>query len=325
MSNHKKTIAKTNAKSDNTQDSLLKCEVNLETGEWISPEGCKVFYINEDAKFPDITYEIKTDNPGPYEWQWKINWVVQSCLAQTGKKRGKVTHPKTFSEQGKFTSNSKSWKADLGAVIGGDLTVTVKVGTQKFIRKTFIRGKEPGSTKVHAYLDTFPIKEDVELVKKIFNQESHTKHFYSDEMPLTSFDNGYGLGQLTNEPPTYEQIWSWKKHIDEILKKRIPTHRKRAKAYLDVHRNYDQAMLNLETLASYNGLAHQQRYFNWDGKKNQWIENENVICDKTQSNKGWDLEEKTNQDKTLEELKKDGHPFYTGVCYAEHIKNNQGI
>jgi hypothetical protein len=126
MSNHKKTIAKTNAKSDNTQDSLLKCEVNLETGEWISPEGCKVFYINEDAKFPDITYEIKTDNPGPYEWQWKINWVVQSCLAQTGKKRGKVTHPKTFSEQGKFTSNSKSWKADLGAVIGGDLTVTVK-------------------------------------------------------------------------------------------------------------------------------------------------------------------------------------------------------
>lgn len=316
--------AKVAGKTNQVDKSLVKCEVKLEHGEWISPDSCKTFYIDEDANFPDITYEIKTDEPGPYAWSWKISWAVQACPQTTGKKRFKVKHPKTFSRQGSFTSLSKTWKANLGEVIGGDFTVSVKAGTKTFVRKTFIRGKDPGEANVHAFLEGFTSKEDVALVKKIFKQESKTKHFYSDEMPLTSFDNGYGLGQLTNAPPTYEQIWSWKKHVNEVMSVRIPTHRKKARDYLAVHGSFDQAMLDLETLTSYNGLAHKQHYHNWDAQKKQWLVNDNVICDPNQSNKGWDLHEKINKDKALEELEEDGRPFYTGRCYAEHIKNVQG-
>lgn len=317
--------AKSAGKTNQVAESLVKCEVKLEKGEWLSPDSCKVFYIDEDANFPDITYEIKTVEPGPYVWSWKISWVVQACPQAAGKRRFKVKHPKTFSKQGTFTSPSKAWKADLGEVIGGDLTVTVKAGAQTFIRKTFIRGKEPGEEKVHAYLDTFTNKDDVALAKKIFRQESKTKHFYSDEMPLTSFDKGYGLGQLTNEPPTYEQVWSWKKHVAEMINRRVPAARNIAKIYLDKHKGYSQEVYDLETLAAYNGIPEKQRYHNWDEKNKLWVVNDHVICDPEKSNTGWNLDRKENIETTLDGLKgdKDSKPFYTGRCYAEHIKNTQ--
>jgi hypothetical protein len=37
-----------------------------------------------------------------------------------------------------------------------------------------------------------------------------------------------------------------------------------AKNYLDQHSGYTDEMLDLETLAPYNGLAKKQRYHNWD-------------------------------------------------------------
>jgi hypothetical protein len=312
-------------KTNPVKGSLVICEVKLESGEWISPSSCQTFYIDEDAKFPDITYEIKTDAPPPYDWSWEIKWIVQACPQKAGKKRFKSKHSKTFSKKGTFQSNDKKWKADLGEVIGGELTVTVKAGNSKFIRKTLIRGKNPSQEKIFAEIDAYSDKNNAGLLKKIYKQESHYRQFYSDEMPLVSFDNGYGMGQLTNPEPTYEQAWNWKATTKQIMEKRLPQCREIAKKYLDQHPGYTDDMLDLETLVPYNGMAKKQRYHNWDPTAKKWIVNDNVLCDPDQSNKGWLTTEKDNKDQTLTELKtsKKAKPFYTGRCYAEHIKNAQ--
>lgn len=312
-------------KTNKVEGSLVKCEVKLESGEWISPDSCKTFYINEDAQFPDITYEIKTNLPGPYEWSWHITWTGLACKQAEGVERFKQKKVKTFSKAGKFHSSEKKWKADLHGVFGGTLTVKVKAGGTTFARQTFIRGKNPSKDKVLTKIDTYSDKNDIALLKKIIQQESRYRQFYSDETPLTSFDNGYGLGQLTNPEPTYEQIWNWKAHIKEIMLNRIPSARKTAKKHLDKHPGYSQTVCDNETLAAYNGIPQNQWYHNWDDETKQWVVNTNVICDPNQSNKGWNMTKEENKDKTLKELQKDkkAKPFYTGRCYAEHIVNTQ--
>lgn len=327
MANNKKTVIAKSANAgttNKTSNSLVKCEVKLNTGEWVSPESCQIFYIDEDAKFPEILFEIKTDSSGPYEWEWSINWEPKACPQAEGKNRFKAKNSNPFKKSGKFNSNEKKWICDLGEVIGGDLIVKVKSGPVLFIKKITILGKNPSKEKIIAELDAGKTKQDNELAKKIFTQESRYRQFYSDNQPLTSFDNGYGLGQITNPIPTYKQIWSWKEHVNEILNKIIPWHRKRAKKYLDEHGNYTQEMLDLETLASYNGWSHAQHYWDWNSSQKKWVINSNVICDPDQSNKGWLVNEKNKND-SLEELRKskDTKPIYTGRCYAEHIDKKQ--
>ncbi|MBF5008774.1 hypothetical protein [Burkholderia pseudomultivorans] len=50
-------------------------------------------YLDETPKFPEITFEIKTEQPPPYQWKWTITWDAQvSGLRE--KPRGKKL--KTF-------------------------------------------------------------------------------------------------------------------------------------------------------------------------------------------------------------------------------------
>ena len=327
MANKKpKVVAKAidAGKTNKTKDSVIKCEVKLNMGEWVTPESCQIFYIDEDAKFPEIIFEIKTDEAGPYVWEWSISWTAEACPQAEGKKRFKAKHSTAFSKKGSFKSDKNKWQCNIEAVIGGDLVVKVSAGETNFVRKVTILGKNPSKENILIEVDSGKTKEDNELVKKIFMQESRYRQFYSDNQPLTSFDNGYGLGQLTNPAPTYEQIWSWKAHIAEILKNRLPNHRKRAKKYLDEHGDYTSEMLDMETLACYNGWSGGQHYWNWASTTKKWEVNTDVICDPNQSNKGWISSQKDNN-KSLEELKNDSKakPVYTGRCYAEHIKNTQ--
>jgi len=110
-----------------------------------------------------------------------------------------------------------------------------------------------------------------------------------------------------------------------MMGKRIPAARHIAKTYLDKHKGYSQEAYDLETLAAYNGIPEKQRYHNWDEKTKQWVVNDHVICDPDKSNTGWNLDREENTETTLEGLRedKDSKPFYTGRCYAEHIKNTQ--
>jgi hypothetical protein len=317
----KSELAGTTNRVDN---SLIKCEVKLENGEWISPDSCAVFHIDSECKFPEIVYEIKTDEEGPYDWSWELKWTVLACPQRRDKARFKPKHSKTFVTRGNFASGSKRWTANLnGQVVGGELTVKVKAAATTFIRKALIRGEEPGEEKILKEISSYSSKypKEVELVKKIFKQESKFRHFFSDEQPLVSFDNGYGLGQATQPEPSFEQTWHWKEHVKYIITKVLKEKRNRAMEYLNAHGNYTDEDLDTETLVYYNGAKHH--YLVWNSSNRKWEENKAVICDPNQSNAGWDISLAVNMNKTVEELQKgEGSELtYTGRCYAAHIKN----
>lgn len=327
---HKKTHkpvakAKTAGKTNTKPDSLVRCEVKLESGLWISPSSCEKFYIDEEAKFPEIIFEIKTNEIGPYKWEWNAKWVVMACPQKRGKNRFKANSSKIFQEKGSFDSASKRWKADLNSkVIGGDLTVKVIAGQDTFVRKILILGKDPSQSTVDAEIDTYAKSylAETRITKEIFKQESHYHQFYSDDMPLTSFDNGYGLGQATSPPPSYEQTWDWKEHVKYIVTNVIHSKRNAAKNYLDKHGNYGDEELDTETLVYYNGANYH--YYVWDEKSKKWAVNDQILCDPNQSNSGWNMTLKANKEKELKDLQdgKGTKPIYTGRCYAEHIKNS---
>lgn len=319
----KKAAAKTNK----TANSLVKCEVSLDKGKWITPASCEKFHIDADAVFPTINFEIETAAAGPYDWSWEVQWVVKACPQARGKNRFKAKVDKTYKKSGSFKSSDKKWKANLGEVIGGDLVVTVKAGNETFIRRVQIFGKDPGETKVNTEIDTYSASnaKDLHIVKKIFKQESKYNHFYSDEMPLVSFDNGYGLGQATNPVPSYEQVWNWKKHVKYIIESVIAEKRRFAKSYLegyDKEATKNEEVYDTETLVYYNGAT--DHYYVWDANAKKWVKNENVVCDPLQSNTGWRVTHEDNKGKTLEQLRagQGTKPRYTGRCYAEHIKNH---
>jgi len=313
-------------KTNKVEGSLVKCEVKLESGEWISPDSCKTFYINEDAQFPDITYEIKTNLPGPYEWSWHITWTGLACKQSTGHKRFKQDAGPlpAFVKRGSFKSDSKKWKADLGGVFGGTLTVKVKAGGTTFARTTFIRGKNPGKEKVQAYLDAnWKDKHDLALIKKIFQQESHYRQFYSDEQPLVSHDNGYGIGQVTNPRPSYADAWNWKEHLKTVMNKFLPEKRGKALEYFEkigCGTLYTQEQYDNETAAFYNGA--RRFYESWDAKTKTLQENTTLICDPN-SNSSW--KKADYPDETAKELLKENVKSKSaGYCYTKHIIAEQG-
>jgi hypothetical protein len=317
----KKTAATTNA----TKNSLVKCELDLDRGRWLRPGRCQRFFISEEAEFPQMDFEIETSNSGPYAWSWEIQWVVKACPQKQGRNRFKARNAKTFRKAGSFSGNERSWRADLGAVVGGDLVVTVKAGADTFVRRVQICAKEPGEAKINAHVDTYAAShpDESSIAKKIIRQESRYRQFYSDDMPLVSFDNGYGLGQATNPVPSYEQVWNWKAHVKYMIEVVIKGKRAAAKKYLDTHGRYTNEQLDIETLVYYNGAnAH---YYIWSEQQGRWTVNDHVLCDPLQSNTGWDMTKAANQGKTLPDLRagKGSKPKYTGRCYAEHIENNQ--
>ena len=230
---------------------------------------------------------------------------------------------KIFIERGVFSSNDKKWRVNLAEkVIGGEITVTVKVGAKLFRRKAFILANGPTREKIFKQLDSYEkeYESNARLAKLIFKQESNYRQFYSDGMPLVSFDKGYGLGQATTPAPTYEHTWNWRLHIDYIIKTVLPEKRSFAKHYLKAH-PYTDENLDMETLVHYNGANYH--YYVWSEQDKKWVVNDKVLCDPLESNKGWDVTSKGNENKTLEDLRsgKGEKPKYTGRCYAEHIKS----
>lgn len=326
MSKHKKGH-KSAGTANKTKNSLVKVVVKSDdVGEWIKPKTLDKFYIDEEAIFPSIVFEIKTEKPGPYKWSWVITWDGHvSGLHE--KARGKKT--KTFSAKGSFTQKEKSWDANcIERVYGGRLAVTVDAGDEKFKRTVLVTAKPPAIEKIKAYL----VKNDATALQKLLAQESQFKHVINlDGEPVVAADNGYGVAQLTHPAPTYSQVWSWKENIDAAIllindKKRI------AKTWLKGHGKFDQDMLDTETISLWNG----GHYYEWKPKPEpgSWVRNSKILCDTKTGNMGWDMSLEQNKGKTEDELherdnaeyRKGGkgqtatHPWkYTGVCYADHI------
>ncbi|MES2614078.1 MAG: PAAR domain-containing protein [Bdellovibrionota bacterium] len=274
----------------------------------LHPEENHLYKIAADATWPSLIFN--TNKHGAHEWHWHIEW-------KSNNKNG--THPK-FEKSGTAHTSDGLW--DTKAVVknlGGDFTVTVKHDGKVIQRKVKIRGTNPSQQQIKEYLKG---KDNWEWLYQIINQESHYKHFDSkyDHEPLTSFDNGFGLCQLTKPKPDYEHIWNWNLHLDAGIEL-LSEYKHEAEKYLSSKCKTDKPnsitytddQLKRETISRWNGGV----YYKWD-KANNHFKRRNFYCDKSTVNGGWNMDDPINHDKTSNQLKKEDRKF-VGVCYVDTL------
>ena len=285
--------------------------------KFLKPKPTDIFSVTASADWPSIEFE--TDGSGGHTWAWTVEWG-------------------TFKKTGSVKTTGNSW--DAGPAIsgfGGKLTVvaTMAQGTTPPPNNTGsipppamisvkIIGTNPAATAVDAYLTTKP---DSAGFEKIIAQEARYKHFNTKNEPIKSFDNGYGMCQLTTPTPTFEQVWNWKLNVDGGLKL-FAQKRASAIAFLtQSSRSYTSDQLKYETVCRWNGGS----YHVWDTTALKWKRPSHILCDSRTGNIGWDMNDADNKDKTEADLhKRDSADFskapgaganwkYSGVCYADHV------
>ncbi|MGD0571134.1 MAG: hypothetical protein ABSA78_22270 [Candidatus Sulfotelmatobacter sp.] len=270
-----------------------------------SPLGSNVvFTITSDPTWPSIPFA--TDATGPHTWNWKITWG-------------------SFSESGVATTASNQWDAQ--SVVGnrgGTLTVTIRAATQTAVATVKIKGTNPSSNDVTQFLVSKPNSDGFD---KILIHESGCRHFNLAGEPIKSFDNGYGMCQLTSPPPNFGQVWNWKLNIEGGLSL-FASKRTEATNYLSQSgRSYTQDQLKYESVCRWNGGS----YHEWDNTKSLWVRHPNILCDSATGNIGWDTTDAENTGKTEAQLHQrdspsyraapgaNAHWKYSGVCYADKV------
>ncbi len=261
------------------------------------------FTISSTPEWPSILFE--TDATGAHVWNWTLSWG-------------------TFSKSGKATTTGNSW--DAKAVVGnygGTLTVKAEANKASASITVKIKGTNPSAAEVKQYLSS---KANSAGFDKIIEHESKFKHFNQSNEPVKSFDNGYGMCQLTTPTPSFEQIWNWKLNIDGGLKL-FDQKRTAAITYLSQSgRTYTTDQLKFEAVCRWNGGS----YHEWDAKTSSWVRPSSILCDTQTGNIGWDMNDEGNKGKTETELRKrDSGEYssrptgakwkYSGVCYADRI------
>ena len=262
------------------------------------------FSITVDAVWPSVVFE--TDVQGPTSWTWTIVWA-------------------SFRRTGSANTAGNVWDATSALTgLGGTLTVNASAKGGAAAVTVKLSGKNPTSFQLEPYLAAKP---NALGFNKIIAQESKGIHFNAAGEPIRSFDGGYGICQLTNPPPTYEQVWNWKANVDAGLQL-FAQKRAAAIAYLSQsQRSYSVAQLTRETVCRWNGGA----YYVWNTQTAAWVRPANILCDTRTGNIGWDLNDPANAGHTLEQLHArdrgsyagghtaGSHWKYLGVCYADHV------
>lgn len=267
------------------------------------PNQNDTFTISTTPEWPSIQFE--TDATGAHVWNWTLTWGA-------------------FSKSGKASTTGNSWDAKaVVANCGGTLTVKAEANKSSATISVKIKGSTPSAAEVKQYLST---KSDGAGFDKIVEHESKFKHFNQSNEPVKSFDNGYGMCQLTTPTPTFEQVWNWKLNIDGGLKL-FAQKRTAAITYLSQSgRTYTADQLKYEAVCRWNGGS----YHEWDAKTGSWVRPSNILCDTQTGNIGWDMNGEANKGKTETELRKrDSGEYssrpagakwnYSGVCYADRI------
>lgn len=272
--------------------------------KFVKPSVNSTFTINSTPEWPSIDFE--TDVAGSHVWNWTIKWGA-------------------FTKSGTENTANNKWNAKTVITnYGGTLTVQAKANNAIATITVKIKGTNPTSSEVTTYLAT---KSNSAGFDKIIEHESKFKHFNASNEPIKSFDNGYGMCQLTTPTPTFEQIWNWKLNIDGGLNL---FDQKRAAAinYLSQSgHTYTSDQLKYEAVCRWNGGS----YHEWDTQTSQWIRKKNILCDSKTGNIGWDMNDAQNNGKTETELHQrdsgsyssppqaGAHWKYFGVCYADRI------
>lgn len=262
------------------------------------------FTITSVPEWPSVVFE--TDAAGAHSWNWTLTW-------------GK------FTKSGTATTPGNTWDAkSVITNMGGTLAVRATANKAMATVTVKISGTNPSKTEVTQYLAT---KTNSAGFDKIIEHESKFKHFNNSNEPVKSFDNGYGMCQLTTPAPTFDQVWNWKLNIDGGLKL-FEQKRLAAISHLSQSgRTYSDDQLKYEAVCRWNGGS----YHEWDATANAWVRKSNVLCDSKTGNIGWDTTAPENAGKTEDELHKrdkdsyskppgtGAHWKYFGVCYADRI------
>jgi len=268
-----------------------------------SPALNAVFQITADPNWPGIVFQ--TDAPGPHSWQWTISWS-------------------TFSTSGVESTPGNEWDAaNAIAGLGGQLKVQATADGQSDSVSVRVAGQNPSTQQVITYLASQAGSDGFD---KLLQHESQFKHFDAQGHPLQSFDNGYGMCQLTAPVPSFAQIWNWKLNIDAGLAL-FTAKRVAAIQHLSQQgRSYTPDQLKYEAVCRWNGGS----YHIWDAE-NGWVRDPNILCDAQTGNIGWDMTDPENQGKDAQQLRqRDSSSYsrgwklgdrwrYFGVCYADAI------
>jgi hypothetical protein len=271
---------------------------------FISPTTNSTFTITSGAEWPSIP--LQTDGTGAHSWTWDVTWGA-------------------FKQSGSANTASNQWDAqNVVTNYGGALTVRVQANNQNSIIIVKIKGTNPSVGEVTQFLASKPGSAGFD---KILIQESGCKHFNALGEPIRSFDNGYGMCQLTNPVPGFDQVWNWKLNVQAGLSL-FSGKRTAAINYLTQNnRSYTNEQLMYEAVCRWNGGS----YHEWDDKAGKWIRHPNILCDSATGNIGWDMDDAANKGKTEVELHKrdsasyskppgaSAHWQYSGVCYADKV------
>lgn len=270
---------------------------------FITPPPRHRFTIGGDARMPALVFT--TDQSGAHSWQWTAAW-------------------RHFSRSGTLTTPGNT--IDLAPVLtslGGQLTVVARAGGQSATTVATIVGTNPNEGQLRAYLNAQVGGPDF---LPIVLHEARGRHFNAQGEPIVSFDGGYGMVQLTNPAPTFEQCWNWQRNVDGGLAL-FAVKRNDAIRYLTQNgRTYTADQLRREAVARWNGGA----YHRWDGRA--WVRNPDMVCAPGTGNIGWDMTDPDNAGQTVAQLtardrdrfnrpprRGTDHYRYSGVCYADRL------
>jgi hypothetical protein len=163
--------------------------------KFTKPKLNESFAITSVPEWPSIQFE--TDSTGPHTWNWTIAWG-------------------SFTRSGKETTAGNQWNAKAAiANTGGTLTVRAEANKAMATITVKVKDANPSPQDVIQHLIT---KANSVGFDKIIEHESKFKHFNASNEPIKSFDNGYGMCQLTTPVPTFDQAWNWKLNVDGGLK-----------------------------------------------------------------------------------------------------------
>ena len=171
------------------------------------------FTISEQCVMPSITATATLQNitPDPkvaLQFQWNVTLIFTGANCAHSQNRVIKHAPITA------TTPVNTFPIRFTQIRGGDLSVSVavRVGTVNLTAKSTglqIVGTNPTLASLQAAAPANP------AFRKLMRLESGLRQFLAPGCPKFSGDNygGVGLCQLTNPPPTDDQVWSWKANL----------------------------------------------------------------------------------------------------------------
>ncbi|CAF1549586.1 unnamed protein product [Adineta ricciae] len=161
-------------------------------------------YITDEAIMPSLV--ASSCEPVTWEVLFSYQAAFPGALSFSKKVTGQSSDSTSYDIIGSLQNET----------IGGIVTakwIVVSTKTSGEI-KFNILGTQPAKRTIMTYIDS---RSSFWYAKNIAAQESSGgQQFSIDRYPLFSsaHDNGYGIYQITNPTPTYNEVWNWKANVD---------------------------------------------------------------------------------------------------------------